>query len=143
MGRKGAGTFRLEVDGKASHAGLQPEMGASAIWDLAQKVAALHALTNFEAGTTVNVGVIQGGTRPNVVADRAMTNRRPIADERRLFVRADAALPAWLAAQHGVRRDPISVHAYNGPCRPICDTQRISHAHCPHGKEVVCPRSSG
>jgi len=71
MGRKGAGTFRLEVNGKASHAGLQPEMGASAIWDLAQKVAALHALTNFEAGTTVNVGVIQGGTRPNVVADRA------------------------------------------------------------------------
>jgi glutamate carboxypeptidase len=71
MGRKGAGTFRLEVDGKASHAGLQPEMGASAIWDLAQKVAALHALTDFEAGTTINVGAIQGGTRPNVVADRA------------------------------------------------------------------------
>ena len=71
MGRKGAGTFRLEVEGKASHAGLQPEMGASAIWDLAQKVAELHALTDFEAGTTVNVGVIQGGSRPNVVADRA------------------------------------------------------------------------
>ena len=59
------------MDGKASHAGLQPEMGASAIWDLAQKVAALHALTDFAAGTTVNVGVMQGGTRPNVVADRA------------------------------------------------------------------------
>jgi glutamate carboxypeptidase len=71
MGRKGAGTFQLEVEGKASHAGLQPEMGASAIWDLAQKVADLHALTDFEAGTTVNVGVIDGGTRPNVVADHA------------------------------------------------------------------------
>jgi glutamate carboxypeptidase len=71
MGRKGAGTFRLEVEGKSSHAGLQPEMGASAIWDLAQKVAELHALTDFEAGTTVNVGVIRGGSRPNVVADRA------------------------------------------------------------------------
>jgi glutamate carboxypeptidase len=71
MGRKGAGTFRLEVDGKSSHAGLQPEMGASAIWDLAQKIAELSALTDFEAGTTVNVGVIQGGTRPNVVADHA------------------------------------------------------------------------
>ena len=71
MGRKGAGTFRLEVEGKASHAGLQPEMGASAIWDLAQKVAELHTLTDFEAGTTVNVGVINGGTRPNVIADHA------------------------------------------------------------------------
>jgi glutamate carboxypeptidase len=71
MARKGAGTFHLEVEGKSSHAGLQPELGASAIWDLAQKVAALHALTDFERGTTVNVGVIRGGERPNVVADRA------------------------------------------------------------------------
>ena len=39
MARKGAGTFHLEVTGKSSHAGLQPELGASAIWDLAQKVA--------------------------------------------------------------------------------------------------------
>jgi glutamate carboxypeptidase len=71
MARKGAGTFTLEVSGKASHAGLQPELGASAIWDLAQKVCALAALTDPEAGTTVNVGVVQGGERPNVVADRA------------------------------------------------------------------------
>lgn len=71
MARKGAGTFRLEVEGKSSHAGLQPEMGASAIWDLAQKICELHALTDFETGTTVNVGVIRGGERPNVVADRA------------------------------------------------------------------------
>jgi glutamate carboxypeptidase len=71
VARKGAGTFHLEVTGKASHAGLQPEMGASAIWDLAQKVADLSALTDLEAGTTVNVGVIRGGARPNVVADHA------------------------------------------------------------------------
>jgi glutamate carboxypeptidase len=71
MARKGAGTFYLEVKGKASHAGLQPELGASAIWDLAHKVTALHALTNFETGTTVNVGTVRGGERPNVVADRA------------------------------------------------------------------------
>jgi len=71
MARKGAGTFYLEVTGKASHAGLQPELGASAIWDLAQKVAALHALTDFDKGTTVNVGTLRGGERPNVVASRA------------------------------------------------------------------------
>jgi len=71
MARKGAGTFYLEVTGKASHAGLQPELGASAIWDLAQKVAALHALTDLEKGTTINVGTVRGGERPNVVANRA------------------------------------------------------------------------
>ncbi len=71
MGRKGAGSFSLEVTGKAAHAGNQPELGASAIWDLAQKIADLHALTDLEQGTTVNVGVIRGGERPNVVADHA------------------------------------------------------------------------
>jgi len=71
MARKGAGTFQLEVKGKASHAGLQPELGASAIWDLAQKVAALHALTDFQTGVTVNVGTLRGGERPNVVAPHA------------------------------------------------------------------------
>jgi glutamate carboxypeptidase len=72
MARKGAGTFHLEVTGKAAHAGLQPELGASAIWDLAQKVAALHALTDLERGVTVNVGTVRGGERPNVVAERAV-----------------------------------------------------------------------
>lgn len=71
MARKGAGSFQLEVTGKASHAGLQPELGASAIWDLAQKVAALHALTDLGTGVTVNVGTVRGGERPNVVAAHA------------------------------------------------------------------------
>ena len=71
LARKGAGTFHLEVEGKASHAGLQPELGASANWDLAMKVADLSALTDLEGGTTVNVGVIRGGTRPNVVSHHA------------------------------------------------------------------------
>src|SRR5689334_9615364 len=71
MARKGAGSFQLEVKGKASHAGLQPELGASAIWDLAQKIAALHALTSFDTGVTVNVGTVRGGERPNVVAPSA------------------------------------------------------------------------
>jgi glutamate carboxypeptidase len=71
MARKGAGTFYLEVTGKSSHAGLQPELGASAIRDLAQKIADLCALTDLERGTTVNVGVVRGGTRPNVVPDHA------------------------------------------------------------------------
>ena len=71
MARKGAGSFALEISGKAAHAGNQPELGASAILDLAQKIAALHAMTDFAVGTTVNVGTVKGGERPNVVADHA------------------------------------------------------------------------
>ncbi|HUG36125.1 MAG TPA: M20 family metallopeptidase [Candidatus Limnocylindrales bacterium] len=69
MARKGAGSFTLEIAGKAAHAGNQPELGASAILDLAQKVVALHGLTDFAIGTTVNVGTVKGGERPNVVPD--------------------------------------------------------------------------
>ena len=72
MARKGAGTFELAVTGKASHAGLQPELGASAIADVAHKIAALHALNDFARGTTVNVGTVRGGERPNVVAPLAV-----------------------------------------------------------------------
>jgi glutamate carboxypeptidase len=69
--RKGAGKFSLEVAGRSAHAGAQPELGRSAILELAHKTVALHALTNFEEGTTVNVGVFRAGERSNVVADKA------------------------------------------------------------------------
>ena len=69
--RKGAGLFRLGVTGRAAHSGGQHEIGRSAIEELAQKVVRLQRLTDYAAGTTVNVGVIRGGERPNIVADRA------------------------------------------------------------------------
>jgi glutamate carboxypeptidase len=66
-GRKGTGMFTLEARGHAAHAGLEPEKGASAILELARQIERLHALNNLERGTTVNVGVVHGGTRSNVV----------------------------------------------------------------------------
>src|SRR5439155_27001781 len=69
--RKGAGKCWLEVEGRSAHAGVQPELGASAIHALGAKIVELAALTNFDTGTTVNVGVVRGGTRSNVVAERA------------------------------------------------------------------------
>jgi glutamate carboxypeptidase len=94
MARKGAGSFQLDVKGKASHAGLQPELGASAVWDLAQKIAALHALTNFETGVTVNVGTVRGGERPNVIAPWAAAEVDLRAWSQR---EADAAIAAMRA----------------------------------------------
>jgi glutamate carboxypeptidase len=71
IGRKGVGHFRLEVFGRQAHAGSQPELGVNAIWELANKVCAMQALTDLERGTSVNVGVVRGGERPNVVPDYA------------------------------------------------------------------------
>ena len=69
--RKGCGQFVLRVAGRAAHAGVEPERGASAVSELVRQVARVEALRDEAAGTTVNVGVIRGGTRPNVVAAEA------------------------------------------------------------------------
>ncbi len=69
--RKGVGRFMLTVAGRAAHAGSAPASGISAIQELAHQVLALHGLTDYESGTTVNVGVVHGGTRANVVAAEA------------------------------------------------------------------------
>lgn len=65
--RKGWGRFNIEVTGREAHAGIEPEQGANAIVELAHHVLAITALNGMDPGTTVNVGVIEGGTRPNVV----------------------------------------------------------------------------
>ena len=71
VGRKGTAVFELEVAGVAVHAGNEPENGRSAILEIAHKVIDIQNLTNWETGTTFNVGVIQGGTVPNAVPGQA------------------------------------------------------------------------
>jgi len=68
--RKGTIDMVITVDGKASHAGVEPEKGRSAILEAARLITDLHALNGRWPGVTVNVGVVEGGTRPNVVAER-------------------------------------------------------------------------
>jgi glutamate carboxypeptidase len=69
--RKGSGRYTLTVEGVSAHAGVDPSKGVSAIEELAYQIQRLHALTDYDSGTTVNVGVIRGGIGSNVVADRA------------------------------------------------------------------------
>jgi len=66
--RKGSGRFTVAIKGKSAHAGLDPESGSSAILELSHVVQKLHELNDPEDGLTINVGTIDGGTRPNVVA---------------------------------------------------------------------------
>ena len=69
--RKGVGSFTVEALGKSAHAGVEPGRGVNAILELAHQVEALHRLNDPGSGTSVNVGVISGGTTGNVVPARA------------------------------------------------------------------------
>src|SRR5579885_3753178 len=84
--RKGTGLFNLGVEGRAAHAGLEPEKGASAVLEIARQVERMSSLARPELGTTVNVGTVQGGTHANVVAAEARAEvdvRFSTADEAR------------------------------------------------------------
>lgn len=104
--RKGTGIFAIKVEGKAAHAGLEPEKGASAILELARQTEQLHAINRSGSGITLNVGVVHGGTRSNVVAaeaqgeidvrfstasesreiERILSNLKPIDERTKVFV---------------------------------------------------------
>lgn len=69
--RKGVGDYTVRVLGKASHAGVDFGAGASAVVELARQIERIATFTDLEKGTTVNPGVVSGGTRTNVVASEA------------------------------------------------------------------------
>jgi glutamate carboxypeptidase len=69
--RKGCGQYEMVVRGIAAHAGVDPAKGASAIHELAHQICGLHRIPELSPGISLNVGVITGGSRPNVVAEEA------------------------------------------------------------------------
>ncbi|MBF0034392.1 M20 family metallopeptidase [Citrobacter sp. Cpo090] len=71
IARKGTGRYRIAITGLAAHAGNNPGEGVSAIEEMAFQILKLRELNDPERGTTVNVGIVRGGTRVNVVADHA------------------------------------------------------------------------
>lgn len=91
--RKGWSRYTVKVTGKAAHAGLDPRGGASAILALSHLIQALHEMTDLDEGITVNVGVISGGTRSNVIAAeavgevdvRVLTNQQALEIRRRIL----------------------------------------------------------
>ncbi|WZO96628.1 M20 family metallopeptidase [Isosphaeraceae bacterium EP7] len=94
-GRKGVGKFVVTIRGLAAHAGVEPEKGINAIQELAHQVLLLHGLADLERGTTVNVGVVAGGTVSNVVPAEATARvdvRVKTLDEADRIVRAFGSL---------------------------------------------------
>lgn len=101
--RKGTGVFILEASGRAAHAGNNPEAGINAIEELAHHIPAIHALASPSTGTTVSVGVIQGGTRTNVIpaSCTAKVDVRIVETAER--ARIEAGLAALRPVLHGAR----------------------------------------
>lgn len=146
-GRKGVGIFDVTVTGRAAHAGREPESGASAIHELAHLITALADTADPEAGTTVNVGVIEGGTHPYVVAPQARASVdvrvATLAEERRIR----EAFAAIVASTHlsgtstelagGFHRPPFTSHERD----PLW---HLAHGLGPHvGLELVRTVSGG
>ena len=113
--RKGVERFDFVVKGRAAHAGTNPDEGVSAILELSHQVQELFALSDPEQGVTVNVGTIDGGLRPNVVAPeaRALVDvRAPTEAAAREVARSiDALAPersgTTLTVHHGSGRPPM------------------------------------
>ncbi|PYS48405.1 MAG: peptidase M20 [Acidobacteria bacterium] len=113
--RKGTGIFSIEARGIAAHAGLEPEKGASAILEIARQIVRLQELNDPPRGVTINVGVVNGGTRLNVVAAHAQAEidvrySRP-EDAKRLEEAILSVKPfdgrVELIATGGINRPPL------------------------------------
>lgn len=111
--RKGVGHYTVIVTGKASHAGVDFESGASAVLELARQIPKIAALTDLERGITVNPGVISGGTRTNVVAAEAHAE----VDIRIAKAKDAAALDQKFHALRPIDKR-CSIHVEGGLTRP-------------------------
>jgi len=96
--RKGSVDLRLTITGRAAHAGVEPEKGRSAVLEAAHKTIALQALNGRWPGVTCNVGVLRGGTRPNVVPEQAILEVDLRATDRAALEAAEAAVRAIAVA---------------------------------------------
>jgi glutamate carboxypeptidase len=101
--RKGIGRFTVRVYGQAAHAGLDPGKGASAILELSLVIQKLFALNDVERGVTVNVGTIDGGLRPNVVAPESSAVVDVRVPTRKTAREVEAAIHQITATTSGTR----------------------------------------
>jgi glutamate carboxypeptidase len=113
--RKGVGVFTLRARGISAHAGVDPGKGASAIHELARQVTAIAALADPARGVSVNVGLIAGGTRSNVIAEEAWAEVDVRVPTREDAVRVETALRGraaelpgtYLEVTGGINRPPM------------------------------------
>jgi glutamate carboxypeptidase len=113
--RKGVGEAEIIVHGRASHAGLAPQEGINAIHELARQIAKIQQWNDFRRGITINAGLIEGGTRTNVIPERARAvldlRALRVSDmqhlERRLHALRPSLSGARLEIRGGFNRAPL------------------------------------
>lgn len=113
--RKAVGRYTVTVTGRAAHAGLDPEAGASAILELAIVIQKLFDLNDSARGITVNVGTIEGGLQPNVVAPesravvdlRVMTSADALRIDRAIRELAPSTPGTRIEVEGGIGRPPL------------------------------------
>jgi glutamate carboxypeptidase len=131
-GRKGVARFEIFIKGVPSHAGTRPQDGRSAIRELANLIQTLEAMNDLARGVTVNVGVVRGGTKPNVIAEEAYAEvdmRVPtLAD-------ADRLVPKILNLKS--RTDGVSVSVVGELNRPPYEKGNAGAALYEHAKTLA------
>lgn len=118
--RKGVGLFSVTTTGREAHAGLDPDRGISAIDEIARAVLQLHGAADRAAGTSVNVGILSGGSRMNVTAGRAEAHIDVRVESESERERIDAVL-AGLRAEHPDATLTVS-GGWNRPIMPRSDS---------------------
>ncbi len=130
--RKGVGRYSIRVTGRPSHAGLDPEGGVSAIEEMAHLILELHGHTDHETGTTVNVGVMGGGTRYNVVAAEAFAE----VDVRAVTV-AEAERMDVILSSLKARHEGAEVRVEGGMIWPPMERTQKTAELFAHAKELA------
>jgi glutamate carboxypeptidase len=131
-GRKGVARFDITIKGVPAHAGTRPEDGRSAIRELANVIQTLEALNDPERGVSVNVGVVRGGTKPNVIAEEA-------------YAEVDARLPKFADADEIVakilnlksRTEGVTVAVKGELNRPPYEKSNAGAALFEHARELA------
>jgi glutamate carboxypeptidase len=144
--RKGVGRFTITVHGRAAHAGLDPESGASAILELSHLIQKLFALNDVERGITVNVGTINGGIQPNVIAPHS----KAVVDVRVPTVAAGNEIEYIIHSLQPINPD-TRLHVEGGIGRPSMEStprnqalwQRVRDAGDELGLELHQTRAGG
>lgn len=112
-GRKGSARMKIEAHGKPAHSGMRHQDGESAVLEMAHQIIALEAMTSYETGLTLNVGLVSGGSGVNVVPEHCVAE----VDMRMTdLAEGEAAIAAVYAFQP--RNPAVSLTISGGMNRP-------------------------
>ncbi|MET3267130.1 glutamate carboxypeptidase [Bradyrhizobium japonicum] len=131
-GRKGVARFEVFVKGTPAHAGARPEDGCSAIRELGNVIQTLEAMNDFKRGVTVNVGVVRGGSKSNVIAEEAYAEvdmRVPTMAD------ADELVPKILGVTS--RTHGVTVKVIGGLNRPPYEKRNAGAALYEHARSLA------